>query len=188
MVYWDDAAEPRALPRGFKQDAVVSANVLRALRTTGPRTPGDDATGVHRATLRHVEDHLVSRRYLHGTRYYPQPAAFLHAAARLCAGSGTYARVLRGPLRRALHDARSHPPGDPLGLALLTLAARLAGVTEGQEQWRGLLAAAQRPDGSWPACPYFRMGRFPLYFGSAHLTTVFALRALWPGRADGPSA
>ncbi|WP_168218117.1 hypothetical protein [Streptomyces lasalocidi] len=40
----------------------------------------------------------------------------------------------------------------------------------------------QRPDGSWSAAASYRMGRFPLFFGSSFLTTVFALSALWPAR------
>ncbi|MCQ4210578.1 hypothetical protein [Streptomyces longispororuber] len=177
MVYWDDGAEPHAAARGRKQDAVVSANVLHTVYLTGlHRTPrGEDLAA---ATRGHVEDHLRSGRHEKGTRYYPSPAAFLHAASRACtAAPAASARLVRR-LRQACRELGS--PDDPLDLALLTIAAANLGLPEGQHERRERLAALQRADGAWPARPYFRMGRVPVYFGSAHLTTVFALRALQP--------
>lgn len=44
--------------------------------------------GAVNATIRYVRSHLVTRRYLSGTRYYPAPEAFLYALSRLCATSG----------------------------------------------------------------------------------------------------
>ncbi|MFE9427434.1 hypothetical protein ACFYNO_31190 [Kitasatospora sp. NPDC006697] len=175
MVYWEDGAEPLARPRGRKHDAVVSANVLRALhladRRHGP---------VVEATLGQVEDHLRSGRYLGGTRYYPSPATFLHAAARLCGQCPACAARLGPPLRSA---CAAHPaPANALDLALLTICARACGLPA-HGTHRAALTRLQRPDGAWPAHGYFRTGRLPVYFGSAHLTTVFALRALEPAAA-----
>lgn len=184
MVYWEDDAEPLARRRGRKHDAVVSANVLRALALGGWHATGAGHP-VAEATLAHVEQHLLSGGYVHGTRYYPSPASFLFAVARLCATTPRYAERLARPLRRACAGA---PCRDPLELALLTAAADLCGYTPGQEPRRERLAACQRPDGLWPAAAYFRMGRFPVYFGSPHLTTVFALRALAPGTGHGRTA
>ncbi|MFJ9406579.1 hypothetical protein [Streptomyces sp. NPDC101393] len=182
-VYWDDHAEAQALPRKRRHDAVACANVLHLL---GLAQQDTHLEGLHAAaTLRYVGDHLTSGRYLLGSRYYPAPAAFLHAASRLCTGETAVASVLRAPLHDAVlqHLAvQPSPPTNALDLALLILAAENLGIAAGQRERRTLLAGAQRPDGSWPACPYFRMGRFTLYFGSPHLTTLFALSALSPQR------
>ncbi|MGW0537918.1 hypothetical protein [Streptomyces sp. NPDC003032] len=181
MVYWDDAAEPHALPRGCKQDAVVSANVLRTL-ILGEQHTTRAGHPIAQATLAHVGQHLLSGNYLSGTRYYPSPASFLLAVARLCAISPYCARRLSAPLRRANATVTIT---DALDMALLTIAADHCGDGEDQMERRERLAASQRPDGLWPAGAYFRMGRVPAYFGSPQLTTVFALRALQPSIGEG---
>ncbi|MGW0825285.1 hypothetical protein [Streptomyces sp. NPDC002845] len=180
MVYWDDAVEPYARRRGRKQDAVVSANVLRTLILADQHTTCAGRP-VAKATLAHVRQHLLSGNYVNGTRYYPSPASFLFAVARLCATSPDVAQRLGSPLRRACAAATS---AGPLDLALLTIAADQYGGSEGQTARRERLAACQRPDGLWPAGAYFRMGRVPVHFGSPQLTTAFALRALNPGEGQ----
>jgi hypothetical protein len=47
-----------------------------------------------------------------------------------------------------------------------------------QRERKQRLLRLQRPDGSWPPCPVFRMGRLPVHFGSPNLTTIFAIAAL----------
>lgn len=177
MVYWDDGAEPQAPSRGHKQDAVVCCNVLYTLLLAHTDT-GRETDPVGRATLDLVHDHLASGRYLSGTRYYPSPYAFLHAASRLGRLSPACAERLGTRLNHACDGA--DPPRTPLDLALLITAAENLGHTRCQGRRRNDLAAMQLPDGSWPAQPYYRLGRRPVYFGSAHLTTLFALRALHP--------
>ncbi|MPY59755.1 hypothetical protein [Streptomyces spongiae] len=184
MVYWEDGAEVRATPRGRKHDAVAAANALHTLGLALPASPVPLARHVMSSTLSYIGGHLTSGRYLRGTRYYPSPAVFLHSVSRLVRdGSPAFATRLAAPLRRKLISYLAHAPPlrmNCLDLALLVIAADNAGITDGQQDRRRRLAAAQRPDGSWPACAFFRMGRFPVYFGSTHLTTSFALRALEP--------
>ncbi|MEU9189186.1 hypothetical protein AB0D14_32520 [Streptomyces sp. NPDC048484] len=177
MVYWDDGAEHQAPPRGHKQDAVVCCNVLYTLLLADTET-GHETDSVGRATLDLVHDHLASGRYLSGTRYYPSPYAFLHTASRLCRLSPACAERLGTRLNHACDTADS--PRTPLDLALLITTAENLGQTQRQGRRLNDLAALQLPDGSWPAQPYFRLGRRPLYFGSTHLTTLFALCALHP--------
>ncbi|MFJ6798895.1 hypothetical protein [Streptomyces sp. NPDC091268] len=185
MVYWEDGREPGTLGRGRKHDAVACANALHAVHLAGLQT----LTGAHtviNASMHYLADHLTSRRYLHGTRYYPSPDAFLYAASRLCARFPSRTHALVSAVRRAWRerercaDAQGLGPGRgmPLDLALRTLTADNLALTTGQDPRRQLLAQTQRPDGSWPACPYYRMGRFPVFFGSPYLTTLFCLRAL----------
>ncbi|WP_327255829.1 hypothetical protein [Streptomyces sp. NBC_01244] len=186
MVYWEDGREPRTLNRGRKHDAVACANALYAIHLADPQTLTGAQTVIS-ASMRYLTDHLTSRRYLDGTRYYPSPDAFLYAASRLCARFPSSTHALTGHLRRAWQereeyaDTQAAPesgPGMPLDLALRMLTAGNLALTTGQDQRRRLLARAQRPDGSWAACPYYRMGRFPVFFGSSYLTTLFCLRAL----------
>ncbi|KAB2588015.1 hypothetical protein [Streptomyces arboris] len=185
MVYWEDGLEPHALRRGRKHDAVACANALYTAQLSDLHTESESAAAVISTSTRYLAEHLESGRYLNGTRYYPSPDAFLYALSRLCARFPSSAQVLAAPLRRALQkreEANPSPrtggePG-PLALAFRTLAADNLGLTGGQDQRRMLIAQAQQSDGSWPASPYYRMGRFPVYFGSSYLTTVFALAAL----------
>jgi hypothetical protein len=54
----------------------------------------------------------------------------------------------------------------------------LAGAPAGQGQRRAELAAIRQDGGCWPPGPYYRMGRFPVYFGSSQFTTLVACGAL----------
>ncbi|MFG2332806.1 hypothetical protein ACGFMM_24690 [Streptomyces sp. NPDC048604] len=182
-VYWEDGEEPAALRRGHKQDEVAAANALYTLLLAEPDTA--QTCAVVEATTRHLADHLDSGRYLAGTRYYPSPDAFLYALSRLCARFPAIAAALAAPARKALaeRDASTmvtvaRTPANALETALRTLAADHLGITTGQEQRQALLTDTQRLDGSWPPAAYYRMGRFPVYFGSPYLTTVFAMNAL----------
>lgn len=168
LVYWDDTTEPDAPPRGRKHDAVACANVLVTLHLATGHT---DAS---LATLAYLRHHLTSGAYRSGTRYYPSPAAFLYAAARVCSRCEQCADRLADPLATALR--RTEPEG-ALDLALLAIAADHLGLVS-PTAWREQLVAQQRQDGGWPASGCFRMGRVPLWFGSPHLTTIFAVRAL----------
>ncbi|MEV6973582.1 hypothetical protein [Kitasatospora sp. NPDC093806] len=181
-VYWDEDATP---PHGLRYDAVACANILSALQL--PDARGELPHPAVGPTIRYVHEHANGPHS--GTRYYPSPEAFLHSAARATVGRPG----LHGPVRQAFVETAARPPTTALDLALLTLAAEYLAVepfwdngvgsgTDAAEQAerRRRLVAAQRPDGSWPAAAYFRTGRLPLYFGSAQLSTLFALRALRP--------
>lgn len=177
MVYWDDRSAS-TMPRGLKHDAVACTNVLYTLELARPLLPPDPR--VLWATSSYVFDHLVSGRYLDGTRYYPDPSAFLFALARLCARFPAYAARFAAPLRTALAGGprTADHPCDALRLALTIIASDLAGALAGQGQRRAELAAIRQGDGCWQPGPYYRMGRFPVYFGSSQFTTLVARRAL----------
>ncbi|WP_405015107.1 hypothetical protein [Kitasatospora sp. NBC_01539] len=173
LVYWEDGTEPDAEPRGRKHDAVACANSAYTRHLAG--------TGQGDAGIAYLREHTESGRFLRGTRYYPAPAAFLHAASRGCARFDSYATALGEPLRAAFRAYAAQPAVlGALDLALLTAAADNLGLTEGQTRRRAALARLQEPDGSWPAHAYFRMGRLPVHFGSRRLTTLLALTALHP--------
>ncbi|MDY0815753.1 hypothetical protein [Kitasatospora purpeofusca] len=175
-AYWEDS--DRSPARGRRYDAVVAANILFALHLPGAvgRLPHPAAE----ATLRYVVEHLNGPRT--GTRYYAAPEAFLHAAAR----AATVVPELAAPVRRAVGHVTTQTADTPLAVALLVLAGEYAGESAELPELRRRLAGAQLADGSWPAAGYFRTGRLPLYFGSPHLTTLFAVRALRPEAAGRP--
>ncbi|QIS23502.1 hypothetical protein [Nocardia terpenica] len=178
MVYWLDCDESHR----FKYDAVACANVLRVVREA--QDLGLDDRHLGKAATQYLVDHLDSGRYLAGTRYYPGPEAFLYAASNLCTWSDLRA-VLAPRLRRVLDHLEAEPDANvpSLNLAMRIIAADNLGVTARQEHRRDALAARPATDGSWPAATYYKLGRFPVYFGSAALTTLFAVRALG-GRTD----
>ncbi|MFJ3221228.1 hypothetical protein ACIPLC_35570 [Kitasatospora sp. NPDC086801] len=193
MVYWEDDEEPATLRRGHKRDAVACANALFTLHLANRPATGHTRE-VMDATTRYLTDHLTSGRYLAGTRYYPSPDAFLYAVSRLCARFPRSLQALTACVREAVGERAAdaappvpgRTPGGALDTALRTLAADNLAITTGQDQRRTLLAQTQRPDGSWPASAYYRMGRFPVYFGSSYLTTVFAMTALRPPHTGEP--
>lgn len=179
-VYWDDDIRPGVPRRGRKYDPVVCANALYTLslaQEAGVLAHGAD---VIRATSHYVAAHLsYSGATLGGTRYYPDFHAFLFAVSRLCGRFDTYARLFRRDLVRHFAGARTVIPQDPLSLALLILTARNLEIPAAEvEEHKEALLRGQSMNGHWQAAPYYTMGRFPIYFGSPLLTSLFAVQAL----------
>ncbi|MBN6040609.1 hypothetical protein [Amycolatopsis sp. 195334CR] len=175
-VYWDDGR----LVRGRKHDPVVCANVLCVLKEAD-RQGLVRAGEVIEATQRYVVEHLSSGAYRDGSRYYPYPEAFLHSVSRLAGRFGDCRELVAAPLAEALRDLEAAGGADrdrSINVALRTITAVNIGVTGGQPARRRLLARQQGADGAWPASPYYRLGRFPVYFGSRVLSTLFAASAL----------
>lgn len=185
MVYWEDGAEPGVRPRGKKHDPAVACNVLYALKLAAAAGL-DDPDGVTQHTMKYVEQHLFSGAYRNGTRYYPSPDTFLCYVAQLCARFRDCREQLGPALQMALQGRNlaaprpGHPdhPGTALNLAQRILASNLLGVELGQASQKQLLLRQQEASGAWVACPLFSLGKRAVYFGSAELTTVFAIAAL----------
>ncbi|WP_370949738.1 hypothetical protein AB5J62_19765 [Amycolatopsis sp. cg5] len=169
MVYWPNGG------RGRKFDPVAAANALCVLKEARRRgmSEGDDVIA---ATGKYVSEHLESGAYLAGSRYYPSPDAFLQVVSRLAERFDDLRQALEKPLAEAI-IAREDDSW-VLDVALRAIAADNIGLEEGQRQRRKLLIESQEADGSWPAAPYYKLGRFPVYFGSRVLTTLFAANAL----------
>ncbi|MEV5651063.1 hypothetical protein AB0L57_22660 [Nocardia sp. NPDC052254] len=177
MVYWQDAADPGTLARGPRYDAVACGNTLYILRHAQARGLADPA-GIITATTDYVVDHLLSGRFREGTRYYPRPEPFLHAISRLCAAFPDIDAVCGAALADGLADADEGEKLSSLDLALTVIAADNLGGDREQHGRRAELLARQDDSGGWPAGAYYRMGRLPLYWGSAALTSIFAAGAL----------
>jgi hypothetical protein len=190
MVYWDDRTRQHSGPHGRHHDAVACANALWVLQQAARRGLQDPA-GTAERTTRYIVNHLVSGRYLNGTRYYPSPEAFVYAASRLCDRREIAKAALAAALREAIMALEADPGHlrtRPLHLALRILAARNLGLQQDQVRRQAMLLDQQEPDGSWPPYAYYKLGRRAMYFGSATITTLFATRALGPQPAGvGPS-
>lgn len=185
MVYWDDGEEPKVALRGRKQDPAAACNALYALKLAA-RAGLRDPYGVIEATTRYIADHLASGRYAGGTRYYPSPDTFLYFATQLCAHFADCRLHLAPGLAAAVRQRSAAPaqpgrPEDPwadLNVAQRVLAARCLGLAAEQRAHVSRLLSTQAWDGAWRASGFFSLGKLPVYFGSAGLTTAFALAAL----------
>lgn len=189
MVYWDDGLEPGAAPRGRKQDAAVAANTLYALKLAVEEAGLEDPRGVVAATQRYVYEHLRSGAYRDGTRYYPSPDTFLYYASCLCRRFPECMADIGGELQKALQQRHAEPPNEggaddpcgPLNIAQQALAAYNVGADTDLRRDLEELASMQLPDGSWPAVPFYSLGKRALYFGSGAVTAMFAVKAIATG-------
>lgn len=152
-------------------DAAVIANVLYAASTVGYSLDTEASEALLLSTL-------LDRRYLSGTRYYHCPETFLLFASRLLVADPHRYQYLRHPLIGAL-AARAGVQKTALGIAQWAAAAQLLVVLpEEVEQCRQRLLFKQTASGAWPAEALFKYGRKNLYFGSAALSTAFAIHSL----------
>jgi hypothetical protein len=147
-------------------DHVVSSNILYF------------ASQLNRAselseTKEWLKDTLETGAYLHGSRYYHSPDAFLFFLGRLIEFPEMHDLIPN--LTSSLRD-RSGIEANPLELAMrLSLASELK-VEDGVDKDKLLLL--QQQDGSWPADALFHYGGKVGYFGSKALVTSFGIRAL----------
>jgi hypothetical protein len=172
----------------MKQDAAVAAGALYALKLAA-EAGLEDPRGVLAATLAYVRDHLKSGDYLSGTRYYPAPETFLYYVSRLCRRFLDCRATLAADLARALDERRvaapcpgtAADPSAPLNLAQRVIASCNAGRLDGLRGDLDDLLGSQLSDGSWPAAPFYSLGKRALYFGSPALTTMFVVKAIATG-------
>lgn len=151
-------------------DAIIALNVLTAFYKYGR---GYELP----QTLDWIQNILLNRAYIHGTRYYQSPEWFLYYATRLLAYSKdpSLKERLEAPLRTRLIE-RIGVNGDAFCLGMRLLACNSLGIenTPDKEQ----LASMQQADGGWkPSAMYF----FPTdkkEVGNRGTTTAFAVKAL----------
>ncbi|APR76455.1 Hypothetical protein A7982_01802 [Minicystis rosea] len=109
-----------------------------------------------------------------GFYYYLSPDVLTYWTSRLLRFEPFRARY-----RSVVEDAlrvRLGSSDNALDLALRAVTADNLGL-EGVAE-RAALLQAQRPDGSWPIAPIYKLGRSDVYVGSESIVTALALRAL----------
>jgi hypothetical protein len=164
-TYFDPTGERSGLV-----DPVVCANVLYLAHQMGREDE-------FQATEDYLVEVLLDGRYLAGTRYYPSPDTLLYFLSRVLGAfsNSRLAQRVRQPLQQAI-VARIGSSVSPIDLAQRVLMCSWLGMRNNHEAMR--LAALQERSGSWPADGLFQYGRTKVHFGSADLSTTYALAAL----------
>jgi hypothetical protein len=129
-------------------------------------------------TIKNTEDFiyhsLETKNYKKGSRYYPSKFTFLYMISRLldfpCLDK-KFSHLLHHNLKEEIDTANN-----ALELAMCIICAKKLGIECGDK--KRALAHLQQQDGGWPACTLYKKGRSPEFFGSRHITTAFAIRAL----------
>jgi len=163
--------EQPAASRSDRIDATAAVNALYLVFHCGREAEA-------RPSLDFVEHHLTSRAFEQGTRYYPSGDTFLYFLSRLLRDFERAQPRFLGPLHEVLKP-RFGKEASVLTRATRVAAADNVGLFDTEDL--AVIAAAQRPDGSWPPGAFFKYGRASRYFGSEAVTTAFALRALVAG-------
>ena len=148
-------------------DECVLVNALHLLYSVGRESEA-------KLSEQAVFDFLENNAFLHGTRYYPSPDAFLYFLSRLVRDfPKTRPRFLNG-LMEAFYERREHT-STFVDLALRTAA--LDNLNIRNMAYHRKVLSSQTPGGYWQASPFFKYGRKNLYFGGAPLSTGLGIRA-----------
>ncbi|KAJ5092857.1 HAD-like protein [Penicillium angulare] len=160
---YTDKSRPRV-------DAIIALNVLTAFHKYGrgyelPRT------------MDWIQNILVNRAYIHGTRYYQSPEWFLYYASRLLAYSKdpSVKDRIEVPLRTRLIE-RIGVNGDAYCLGMRLLACNSLGIENNRDKEQ--LASMQQADGGWKPSAMYLFPTDNKEVGNRGTTTAFAVRAL----------
>lgn len=152
-------------------DPAVCLNVIRLFYHCGH---GNDAR--LQPTKDWVCDVLYHKAYLHGTRYYHTPEAFLYFFTRLIAENPKSDISRVGPLLKERLVQRVNCDADALALAMRVLACQLLGINNSSDLQR--LLEMQVEDGSFEIGWLCRYGKTQIKIGNRALTTALAVAAL----------
>ncbi|TFY79237.1 hypothetical protein EWM64_g4776 [Hericium alpestre] len=160
QVYFD-ASRPRI-------DPVVCVNVLTLFHAYGR---GDQL----KDTFNWVEDVLVHRAYLNGTRYYEPAEAFLFFLSRLLSVSSVARMRLRKAYAQRCRE-RIGMKGDALALAMRIICCTLEGIDASLDLLT--LREMQQVDGGWADGWFYKYGSTGILIANRGLTTALAIRAI----------
>lgn len=151
-------------------DPVVCVNALSLFYTYGR---GHEL----QRTLEWVQEVLLNRAYLEGTRYYESAECFLYFVSRLLASTGDPdLHVMLKPLLRDRVQERIGADGDALALAMRILACDFVGVRN-EIDLRALLPL-QCEDGGWEIGYIYKYGSSGIRIGNRGLATALAIKAI----------
>ncbi|PKY05793.1 HAD-like protein [Aspergillus campestris IBT 28561] len=151
-------------------DAVICLNVLTlfCIHSRGYQLP---------ETTNWIQDILLHRAYLNGTRYYPTAEWFLYYLSRLLVRTDdqTLRDRFEAPLKQRIKE-RIGAGGDALCLAMRLLVCSALGIANPRDV--ETLRVAQLEDGGWEASFMYRFPGMGKELGNRGVTTAFAVRAL----------
>lgn len=124
-----------------------------------------------------IQDILLTRSYVDGTRYYPTAEWFLLYVNRLVQTSKDpiVGEKLKGPLRECIQE-RIGTGGDALCLAMRVIVCCDLGVPNPLEVEK--LLSLQCADGGWDPCYLYRYPGVNKELGNRGVSTAFAIKAL----------
>lgn len=161
QIYFNPCQRPNRI------DATATANIMFLMRLANRRGDYVDSENW-------VMEMLESKKYRNGSRYYHSPDTFLYFLARACKFDDLkerFADQTAFELQSRIGTTRS-----PLDLAMRVTTAKRLGVDNYQEE--NELQNMQRTDGSFPSDAIYHYGSTAGYFGSAIISTAFAVEAL----------
>ncbi|PYI35256.1 HAD-like protein [Aspergillus indologenus CBS 114.80] len=151
-------------------DAIIALNTLVAFGKYGR---GNELS----ETLHWIEQILLHRAYIHGTRYYPSPEWFLYYMSRLLTHSRdpVLKERLEAPLKSRLVE-RIGAAGDAFCLGMRLLACHSLGIQNHPDTER--LASMQQEDGGWEPSAMYIFPTDKKTVGNRGTTTALAVKAL----------
>lgn len=162
QIYFDKS-RPRV-------DAVIALNTLVAFGKYGR---GNELP----ETLSWIEQILLHRAYIYGTRYYPSPEWFLYYMSRLLTHAKDPALNERfGALLKSRLVERVGAAGDAFCLGMRLLACHSLGIHNHPDRER--LASIQQADGGWEPSAMYIFPTDKKRVGNRGTTTALAVKAL----------
>lgn len=151
-------------------DTVVNVNVLACFYSFGRGHQLEH-------TLQVVQDELLRRTYVQGTRYYPSPDCCLFFFGRLLQSSpDVHLNATLGSLLKERTRERVGQGGSALDLAMRILTCSSLGLNCSID--RLALLDLQCEDGGWEAGWFLAYGSTGLKFGNRGVTTTMAIKAI----------
>ncbi|KAK9850940.1 HAD-like protein [Penicillium brevicompactum] len=160
---YTDKSRPRV-------DAIIALNVLVAFYKYG--------RGFELArTMDWIQNILLNRAYIYGTRYYQSPEWFLYYTTRLLAYSDdpSLKERLEAPLKTRVLE-RIGADGDAFCLGMRLLSCNFLGIENATDKEK--LKSMQEEDGGWAASAMYLFPTEQKVIGNRGTVTAYAVKAL----------
>lgn len=124
-----------------------------------------------------IQNILLNRAYIHGTRYYQSPEWFLYYTTRLLAYCNDLSIKERfdAPLRTRLRE-RIGVTGDAFCLGMRLMSCNFLGIENIADKEQ--LMSIQQGDGGWEASAMYLFPTRKKVIGNRGTTTAYAVKAL----------
>ncbi|OQE24450.1 hypothetical protein PENSTE_c007G06363 [Penicillium steckii] len=151
-------------------DAIIALNVLVAFCKYGR---GYELP----QTIDWMQNILLNRAYIHGTRYYQSPEWFLYYTTRLLTycNDASIRERFDAPLRKRLRE-RIGFKGDAFCLGMRLMSCNFLGIENMVDKEE--LMSMQQEDGGWEASAMYLFPTQKKQIGNRGTTTAYAVKAL----------